>query len=136
MTKKEKNRIGLLINEAKIWAESNKDYLTGLDNDCEEITVECLTIEEVQRILDTLKEELLKEDEIKDNPEHLRECPYCHSKNVASHVTPGDWGYYPASAYIECNNCGTRSKEYEGSDDLDEKGAILKATVAWNRRRL
>jgi len=65
---------------------------------------------------------------------HLRPCPYCGSKNVKPHVTPGDDGYYPASAYIECKDCGLRGREYDGKDSADLEGAFLLAMVAWNRR--
>lgn len=61
MTTRDKNRIEVLINETMAWADENKEYLTGLDNDCEEINVACLTLEEVRRLLDNLKMKLLKE---------------------------------------------------------------------------
>lgn len=134
MTQRDKDQVKVLINEAKVWAESNKDYLTGLDNDCEEISIPCLTIEEVKRLLENLKLKLLKDDDPNEGCDHLKECPCCHGHNVEAHSNPGDWGYYPASAYIECKDCGTRSREYDGKDDTDQKGAILKATIAWNRR--
>lgn len=63
MTARDKDKIKVLINEAKVWADSHKDYLTGLDNDCEEVSIQCLTIEEVKRLLENLKIKLLKEDE-------------------------------------------------------------------------
>jgi len=63
MTQRDKEKVRILINEAKVWADSNKDYLTGLDDDCEEISIPCLTIEEVKMLLNQLKEKLLKEDE-------------------------------------------------------------------------
>ena len=134
MNARDKAKVSILINEAKVWADSNKDYLTGLDNDCEEISIPCLTIEEVKRLLDNLKEKLLKDDDPNEDNSHLRECPCCHGHRVEVHVNPGDWGYYPCSAYIECKDCGTRSREFDGKDDCDQKDAILKATVAWNRR--
>lgn len=134
MTTRDKDKITTLITEAKVWVDSNKDYLTGLDGDCEEVSIPCLTIEEVKRLLENLKQKLLKDDDISENKNHLRECPCCHSHKVEPHVSPGSWGYYPASAWIECNECGTRSKEYDGKDDCDQEGAILKATLAWNRR--
>lgn len=64
MTQRDKDKVKILINEAKVWADSHKDYLTGLDDDCEEISVECLTLEEVKRLLENLKMKLLKEDEL------------------------------------------------------------------------
>ena len=70
MNARDKEKIKVLINEAKTWADSNKDYLTGLDNDCEEISIACLTIEEVKRLLENLKLKLLKDDE----PESLNTC--------------------------------------------------------------
>lgn len=63
MTQRDKEKICILVNEAKAWADSHKDYLTGLDDDCEEISIPCLTIKEVKMLLDQLKEKLLKEDE-------------------------------------------------------------------------
>ena len=70
MNARDKDKIKVLISEAKVWADSHKDYLTGLDNDCEEISVECLTLEEVKRLLENLKIKLLKDDE----PESLNTC--------------------------------------------------------------
>ena len=70
MTQRDKDKVKILINEAKVWADRQKDYLTGLDDDCEEISVECLTLEEVKRLLENLKMKLLKEDE----PESLNTC--------------------------------------------------------------
>lgn len=134
MTTRDKDKVRVLISEAKVWADSNKDYLTGLDNDCEEISIPCLTIEEVKRLLENLKLKLLKDDDPNEGCNHLRECPCCHGHNVQAHVNHGDWGYYPASAYIECKDCGTKSREFDGKDDCDEEGAIKKATIAWNRR--
>ena len=63
MTTRDREKIRILINEAKVWADSNKDFLTGLDNDCEEVSIPCLTIEEVKRLLENLKFKLLKEDD-------------------------------------------------------------------------
>lgn len=63
-------------------------------------------------------------------------CPVCGSHKVEPHVSPGSWGYYPASAWIECKECGTRSREFDGKDDCDKQGAILKATKAWNKGRV
>ena len=63
MTTRDKEKIRVLISEAKVWADSNKDYLTGLDADCEEVSIPCLTIEEVNRLLENLKFKLLKEDD-------------------------------------------------------------------------
>ena len=134
MTQRDKDKINVLINEAKVWADSNKDYLTGLDGDCEEISVECLTIEEVKRLLENLKMKLLKDDDPNEDNSKFKECPVCGSHKVEPHVSPGSWGYYPASAWIECKECGTRSQEFDGKDDCDEEGAIKKATLAWNRR--
>lgn len=62
MNARDKDKIKVLISEAKVWAEENKDYLTGLDDDCEEISIPCLTIKEVKRLLDDLKFKLLKEN--------------------------------------------------------------------------
>ena len=70
MNARDKDKIKVLISEAKVWAEENKDYLTGLDDDCEEISIPCLTIEEVKRLLENLKIKLLKDDE----PESLNTC--------------------------------------------------------------
>lgn len=66
MTTRDKEKINILINEAKEWADENKDYLTGLDNDCEEVSVPCLTIEEVKRLLENLKLKLLKDDDCEE----------------------------------------------------------------------
>lgn len=135
MTQRDKDKIKVLINEAKVWADSNKDYLTGLDGDCEEISVECLTLEEVKRLLENLKLKLLKDDDPNEDPSKPMICPVCGSRNVEPVIKRGSWGYYPASAHIECNDCGTRSREYDGKDDCDEEGAIKKATAAWNNRK-
>ena len=70
MNSRDKDKIKVLISEAKVWADSNKDYLTGLDNDCEEINVECLTLPTVKMLLENLKIKLLKDDE----PESLNTC--------------------------------------------------------------
>ena len=137
MNARDKDKIKVLINEAKVWCDTNEEIATVLDDDCEEIPFHCLEIKTVKMLLDQLKEKLLKDDitdEVETNSNHLRECPSCHSKNVEAIVEPGSWGYYPASAYIECHDCGLRSREYDGKDDCDKEGAILKATVAWNRR--
>lgn len=135
MTSRDKDKINILFNEAIVEADTRKDILTGLDGDCEEVNVECLTIPEVKMLLEQLRYKLLKDDDPNaDDGNHLRDCPCCHSKNVHAHVNPGSWGYYPASAWIECKECGTRSREYDGKDDCDQKGAILKATLAWNKR--
>ena len=138
MNARDKAKVSILINEAKVWAESNKDYLTGLDNDCEEISVECLTLKEVKRLLENLKAKLLKEDDddSDEDPSKPKICPVCGSKNVQPVVKPGSWGYYPTSAHIECFNCGTRSKEFDGKDDCDQAGAIQKAMKAWNRGKV
>lgn len=134
MTQRDKDKINVLINEAKVWADSNNDYLTGLDDDCEEISVECLTMKNVKRLLENLKLKLLKDDDPNEDNSKFKECPVCGSRKVEPHVSPGSWGYYPASAWIECKDCGTRSREYDGKDDCDEEGAIKKATLSWNRR--
>ena len=135
MTQRDKDKIRVLIAEAKVWADSNEDVTYGLDDDGEEVNVYCLETKTVKMLLDQLKEKLLKDDDPNEGCDHLRECPCCHGHNVEAHSNPGDWGYYPASAYIECKDCGTRSREYDGKDDTDQKGAILKATIAWNRRK-
>ena len=135
MTQRDKAKINILINEAKVWADSNKDYLTGLDGDCEEISVECLTLAEVKRLLENLKLRLLKDDDPNEDDSKPHICPVCGSQKVEPVVKPGSWGYYPASAHIECKDCGTRSREYDGKDDCDKEGAIKKATAAWNNRK-
>lgn len=56
-----KDKIEALFNESKAWANGNKDILFGLDDDCEEINVECLTISDVMTLLDNLKAKLLDE---------------------------------------------------------------------------
>ena len=63
MNARDKDKVNVLISEAKVWADSHKDYLTGLDADCEEISIPCLTIEEVKRLLENLKLKLLKDDD-------------------------------------------------------------------------
>lgn len=136
MTQRDKAKINILINEAKVWADSNKDYLTGLDNDCEEISIECLTLEEVKRLLENLKIKLLKDDDPNEDDSKPHICPVCGSQKVEPVVKPGSWGYYPASAHIECKECGTRSREFDGKDDCDKEGAIKKATKAWNKGRV
>lgn len=136
MTQRDKDKINILINVAKAWADSNKDYLTGLDDDCEEVNVECLTIEEVKRLLDNIKEKMLKDDDPNEDSSKPRICPVCGSRKVEPVVKPGSWGYYPASAHIECRDCGLRSKEFDGKDDCDDEGAITKATKAWNKGRV
>ena len=82
MTARDKAKINILINESKVWAESNKDYLTGLDNDCEEISIPCLTIEEVKRLLDNLKAKLLKDDDPNEDDSKPHICPVCGSQKV------------------------------------------------------
>ena len=134
MNNRDKDKVKVLVNEAKVWADSHKDYLTGLDDDCEEISIPCLTIEEVKRLLENLKIKLLKDDitDAFDGIEnHLRECPYCRGHNSKVRLCPGDGEYYPASAYVECLDCGTRGREFDGND-IDD--IVLRATVAWNRR--
>ncbi len=74
MTQQDKDKINILINEANVWAESNKDYLTGLDNDCEEISIPCLTIEEVKRLLENLKLKLLNDDDCNEDSSKLKKC--------------------------------------------------------------
>lgn len=133
MTTRDKDKINVLINEAKVWADSHTEKVYGTEYG-EEKVFQFLETHQVKMLLDQLKEKLLKDDDISENKNHLRECPCCHSHKVEPHVNPGSWGYYPASAYIECNDCGTRSKDYDGKDDCDQEGAILKATLAWNRR--
>lgn len=134
MNARDKGKIKVLFSEAKVWVDSNTDYLTGLDNDCEEISVACLTVEEVKRLLDNLKAKLLKDYDQNEDPNKPKVCPVCGSSKVKPVVKPGSWGYYPASAWIECKECGTRSREFDGKDDCDQEGAIKKATIAWNRR--
>ena len=136
MTTRDKDKIRVLISEAKVWADSHKDYLTGLDDDCEEISIECLTLEEVKRLLENLKLKLLKDDDPNEDDSKPHICPVCGSRNVAPVVKPGAWGYYPTSAHIECGDCGLRSKEFDGKDDCDQEGAIKKATRAWNKGRV
>lgn len=136
MTTRDKDKIKILISEAMVWADSNKDYLTGLDGDCEEITVECLTIPMVKMLLENLKLKLLKDDDPNEDPSKPRICPVCGSRKVEAVVEPGSWGYYPASAHIECKECGARSREFDGKDDCDKEGAIKKATQAWNKGRV
>lgn len=70
MTQRDKDKIRVLFAEAMVLADTKKDYLTDLDDDCEEISVECLTLEEVKRLLENLKIKLLKDDE----PELLNTC--------------------------------------------------------------
>lgn len=132
MNARDKDKIKVLFSEAKVWVDSNTDYLTDLDDDCEEISVACLTIEEVKRLLDNLKAKLLKDDDPNEDNSKLKECPVCGSQKVEPVVKPGSWGYYPASAHIECKDCGTKSREFDGKDDCDDEGAIRKATMAWN----
>lgn len=135
MNARDKIRIKLAIDEARRWSEENTDYLTGLDNDCEEISVECLTMEDVKRLLENLKDKLLKDDDPNEDPSKPRICPVCGSRKVEPVVKPGSWGYYPTSAHIECKECGTRTKEFDGKDDCDREGAIKKAIRAWNNGR-
>ena len=137
MTQRDKAKINILINEAKVWCDSHEEISTVLDDDCEEIPFHCLEVKTVKMLLDQLKEKLLKDDitdEEPRNPYHLRACPHCHGKNVEPRGSRGDSGYYPASAYIECLDCGLKSGEFDGKDDADVEGAILKASVAWNHR--
>ena len=137
MTARDKDKVRILINEAMAWADNEHEVLFGLDGDCEEINIPALTIPQVKMLLEQLKTRLLKDDESpsqNDAQRHLRECPNCHGKKVLPVVKHGDWGYYPASAYIECEDCGLKSKEFEGKDDSDESGALRKAILAWNRR--
>ena len=136
MTQRDKDKVKVLISEAMVWADTNKDYLTGLDNDCEEISVECLTLPMVKTLLENLKLKLLKDDDPSQDDGKPQMCPVCGSRKVEPIVEAGSWGYYPASAHIECLNCGTRSKEYDGKDDCDREGAIRKATKAWNCGRV
>lgn len=63
MTTRDKEKIRVLFAETMVLVDNEKDYLTGLDDDCEEISIPCLTIKEVKMLLDQLKEKLLKEDE-------------------------------------------------------------------------
>ena len=135
MTQRDKNRIASLIDQAVANAKDESDYLTGLDNDCEEVSVECVTMEAFLRLMDGLKAQLLEEGDEGDKDGKLKVCPVCGSPLVEAVVKPGSWGYYPVSAHIECKACGTRSREYDGKDDCDRDGAILKATKAWNRGR-
>ena len=136
MNARDKDKIVILINEAMVQADTDKEILTGLDGDCEEINVPCLTIPQVKMLLENLKLKLLKDDDPNEDPDKPRICPVCGSKKVQPMISPGSWGYYPASAHIECLDCGTRSKEYDGKDDCDQKGAIKKATRAWNKGRV
>lgn len=134
MTQRDKDKIRVLFAETMVLADSHKDYLTGLDDDCEEISIPCLTIEEVKRLLENLKIKLLKDDvtdEFGGIENHLRECPHCRGHNSKVRLCPGDGEYYPASAYVECLDCGTRGREFDGND-IDD--IVLRATVAWNRR--
>ena len=64
MTTRDKEKIRVLFAETMVLADNEKDYLTGLDADCEEVSIPCLTIEEVKRLLENLKMKLLKEDEL------------------------------------------------------------------------
>lgn len=72
MTQRDKDKVKILISEAMVWVDTNKDYLTGLDGDCEEISVECLTLEEVKRLLENLKLKLLKDDDPNEDNSRFR----------------------------------------------------------------
>lgn len=134
MTPRDKDKIRILINEAMVWADSHEEITTGLDDDCEEIPFHCLGIPTVKMLLELLKQKLLTDDDPFSHPDRLRECPHCHSRNVEVKASEGSRGNWPASAYVECGECGLRSREYDGADDTDVAGAVLRATVAWNRR--
>lgn len=136
MNARDKDKIKVLFAETMALADSNKEYLTGLDGDCEEVSIACLPIPEIKMLLEQLKTKLLKDDDPNEDQDKPRICPVCGSKKVEPVVKPGSWGYYPASAHIECLDCGTRSKEYDGKDDCDQKGAIKKATRAWNKGKV
>lgn len=62
MTQRDKDKIRVLVAEAKVWADSHEEIATVLDDDCEEIPFHCLEIKTVKMLLDQLKEKLLKED--------------------------------------------------------------------------
>ena len=136
MTTRDKDKVKVLINEAKVWVDSHSDN-TGYwytDDKGRQVPARYLTTEAIKRMLENLKIQLLKDDitdEFDGIENHLRECPYCKGNNSKVHINPGDGKYYPASAYVECLDCGTRGREFEGNniDDI-----VLRATVAWNRR--
>lgn len=134
MTRRDMDKVKVLINEAKVWCDSHEEIATVLDDDCEEIPFHCLGLSTVKWILEDLKQKLLTDDDPFSHPDKLRECPHCHSQKVRVKATEGSEGNWPASAYIECKDCELRSREYDGADHTDIEGAILKATVAWNRR--
>ena len=136
MTTRDKEKIRVLFAETMVLVDTEKDYLTGLDGDCEEITVECLTIPMVKMMLENLKLKLLKDDDPNEDSSKPHICPVCGSRKVEPVVEPGSWGYYPASAHIECKECGTMSRDFDGKDDCDKEGAIKKATRAWNNGRV
>ena len=137
MTRWDKDKVKVLINETKVWADSHEEtgYYWINNNETEEkVPVHYLTTSTVKSLLDDLKQKLLKDDDPFSHPEKLRECPHCHSKEVEIKASEGNACNWPASAYVECNGCGLRSKEYDGADETDVDGAVLRATVAWNRR--
>lgn len=55
MTKKIKS----IIADAKAWAKDNEEITTGLDNDCEEVNVHCLPMDQVLKLLDNIEAKIL-----------------------------------------------------------------------------
>ena len=59
MTYNNKDKLRVLIAEAKVWADSHRETLVRYDADGEEATTDYLTISTVKWILDDIKEKFL-----------------------------------------------------------------------------
>jgi len=59
-------------------------------------------------------------------------CPFCGG-SAKIEIRQGSWGYYPEAAWVECTQCGVKTRSYN-DDEKTKDGHKILAADKWNQR--